>query len=649
MAVILPLIALVLLLLIFYKKTNYFRHSLLSSSICWGLLLTIITEVLSLIQSLVFSYLSLGWGFINILLIFIYLNIKLTKHKKKIDLKKIFYKLSNFWIIIVLGVTFVVTIVGLTALISPPNNRDSMDYHMARVAYWIQNHSLNHYPTHYLAQLYQGPLAELIIVNLQILSGGDYLANLVQWLSLIGSLLGVSLIAKLLGADLWGQLFSAVVAATIPMGILQGSSTQNDYVASFWLVCLTYFVLLNVKGQRNWSNFLQLSFSLGLAILTKGTSYIYALPLIIWFLLSELKYLKWQIWKPTLMLGIVVFIINLGHYSRNYLLFGKIIFTGNKYTNDAFSLPIFISNFIRNIALHLRTPVQSFNFLLQKVVSLIHQILGIDISDIRTTWSGQEFQLYFPSGQEAVSSLLHENLAANTLHLLLIVGAIFILFFQGKYKKDKLLFYYCIILISMFFLFCLLLKWQPWNSRLHLPIFVLFSPFSGSVFSRFKSRSFITFLSIFLIISSFPWVFFNTSRPIISNLKTESILTTSRTNQYFNNWPTIKNPYLKATGYINSQECSKIGLTRDFQVWQYPLFIFIKPTTSNPLEIRNINVTNISSEKMKVEPYKHFIPCAIISLNFPDQKKKISKEINTNTGTYSIKFSSRLINVFMKQ
>ncbi|MCS7249274.1 MAG: hypothetical protein NZ840_13700, partial [Anaerolineales bacterium] len=44
----------------------------------------------------------------------------------------------------------------------------------------------------------------------------------------IGAALGVSSIAEQLGAGVWGQLFAAVLSASIPMGILQGSSTQND-------------------------------------------------------------------------------------------------------------------------------------------------------------------------------------------------------------------------------------------------------------------------------------------------------------------------------------------------------------------------------------------------------------------------------------
>jgi 4-amino-4-deoxy-L-arabinose transferase-like glycosyltransferase len=75
------------------------------------------------------------------------------------------------------------------------------------------------------------------------LSGGDGLANMIQWFSFIGSIIGISLIARELGADRPGQLFSAAFCATIPMAILQASNTENHLSTAFWLVCFVYFSL----------------------------------------------------------------------------------------------------------------------------------------------------------------------------------------------------------------------------------------------------------------------------------------------------------------------------------------------------------------------------------------------------------------------
>src|SRR4029077_7792169 len=106
-----------------------------------------------------------------------------------------------------------------------------------------QNASLAPYPTHILRQLYLQPGAEFVLLHLQLLSGGDRLAGVVQWASMVGVLIGVSLIANDLGARRPGALCACLFAASLPIGVLESTSTQNDYVVAFWLVCVMAFAL----------------------------------------------------------------------------------------------------------------------------------------------------------------------------------------------------------------------------------------------------------------------------------------------------------------------------------------------------------------------------------------------------------------------
>ena len=66
----------------------------------------------------------------------------------------------------------------LVAVLRPPNTWDSMTYHMARVATWIQNGSIAFFPSHIERQNHSMPMAEFLILHLQLLSGSDRLANL---------------------------------------------------------------------------------------------------------------------------------------------------------------------------------------------------------------------------------------------------------------------------------------------------------------------------------------------------------------------------------------------------------------------------------------------------------------------------------------
>ena len=66
---------------------------------------------------------------------------------------------------------------------------------------------------------------------------------------MVSSMIGVSLIAKQLGAKQGGQLLASAFCASLPMGILQASSTQNDYTVALWIVCLAYFTLVMVSNS----------------------------------------------------------------------------------------------------------------------------------------------------------------------------------------------------------------------------------------------------------------------------------------------------------------------------------------------------------------------------------------------------------------
>jgi 4-amino-4-deoxy-L-arabinose transferase-like glycosyltransferase len=58
---------------------------------------------------------------------------------------------------------------------------------------------------------------------------------------MLSSLIGISLITKELGGNKTAQVISSLFCITLPMGILQSTSTQTDYVASLWIVIMVYF------------------------------------------------------------------------------------------------------------------------------------------------------------------------------------------------------------------------------------------------------------------------------------------------------------------------------------------------------------------------------------------------------------------------
>ena len=59
---------------------------------------------------------------------------------KKFKLKRLNFSTLDKCLLVAIFFMLLTTLV--TALISPPNNWDSMTYHMSRVEYWIQNKAI---------------------------------------------------------------------------------------------------------------------------------------------------------------------------------------------------------------------------------------------------------------------------------------------------------------------------------------------------------------------------------------------------------------------------------------------------------------------------------------------------------------------------
>lgn len=253
-----------------------------------------------------------------------------------------------------------------------------------------------------------------------------------------------------------------------------------------------------------------------------------------------------------------------------------------------------MSNFSRNVVLHSGIPK-----ITEPGVELLHKLLGIDINDPKTTWLGTTF------GVPRLSS--HEDSDGNPLHLLLLFLSIVAYFFYKDLRRTPCYLQYICALIIGFFLFCLYLKWQPWHSRLHLPLFVMFSPISALFLSNCRSKRFVNIIIIILLFSSLPWVLYNRHRPLLGK---DSILTTSRIQQYFRNRPHIKTFYEEATQLIVDRDCHSIGLQIGGDDWEYPLWVLLHRNQNNKYHINHVNVHNVSGTIL----HGDYNPCVLINI-----------------------------------
>jgi hypothetical protein len=578
---------------------------ILLAGVLWGLWLTLTTEILSLFKGLEFYTVLGSWCLLLLWSLWIIYRFPQNwLEKPRVLPLPLSLRILSGIIILIMATS------GMVALVSPPNNWDSMTYHLSRVMHWIQNQSVAHYSTHEIRQLYLGPWAEFAVMHLQILSNSDRFANMVQWLSMVGSVLGASFIARQLGANLSGQVLAALVTATIPMGILQAVTTQTDYVVSFWLVCLVSFILLAAQNL-NWLYVLGIAGSLGLAVLTKATAYIFAAPFLLWFCVLAFKTYRWQVWKSILTIGILVLLVNGGHYYRNLQLFGSPLgprlLGENPYANQVFTPATFISNVVRHMASHVNTPVLALKAGVEGGVQRLHNLLGLDVSDPRITWAGMHFGV--------TGFVVNEDLSGNFAHLVLILLALAGLTGRKFMRKRDLLFTYALLVTAAFLLFAFYLKWQPWISRLHLPLFVLWSPVVGVLLARLPARPISSITALLLIVQALPFLLQNPFHPVIGQ---ENIFNLSRSEQYFLRSPDLREPYLVAAELITAQKCRQVGLIMPPESWEYPFWALLHQPQDMPVQIEDLEVDNITDVLQESEKFE---PCAVICLKCKETQK----------------------------
>ncbi|NDA64723.1 MAG: hypothetical protein EBX50_22250, partial [Chitinophagia bacterium] len=206
--------------------------------------------------------------------------------------------------------------------------------------------------------------------------------------------------------------WSLALIATIPEVILQASSTQNDVVVSFFLLCSFYFGRQCTK-DKGVVHFVFFGLSIGLALLSKGTAYVYALPIVLFFGLSQISVsAQTKSLRPimcSVLAGLICLMVNFGHFKRNFSLTHSILGVdkteSKMYSNEAMGLGEWSSNVLKNAALHIGP--MPLNILANHLVVGLHKMLGSDVNNPKTNYLNMPFQA-------APDIPNHEDTSSNT-------------------------------------------------------------------------------------------------------------------------------------------------------------------------------------------------------------------------------------------
>ena len=184
----LPFAALGLAIALFHRRGREPGEAIVLGALSWGYAIALAMEALSLARAITFAGLVIGWAIAAaVLALAVFRRRPAGATPRLVRLRRLAAGLIlEEWILA--GVILLIgSVTLLLALVCPPNNWDSQTYHLPRIEHWIQNGSLEFYRTHIERQLDLPGFAEVLLLPLRLLSGGDRLLNLLQWLAGAGA------------------------------------------------------------------------------------------------------------------------------------------------------------------------------------------------------------------------------------------------------------------------------------------------------------------------------------------------------------------------------------------------------------------------------------------------------------------------------
>jgi 4-amino-4-deoxy-L-arabinose transferase-like glycosyltransferase len=650
------------------------RLSFLKATVLWGGLVTLFSEALSPLHLLDRTWLAAVWGVTAAgLMAWAYRRNAFGLLRER--LRAFPPRLPATDSILLIGLIVVVALLLAVAWIAPPNTVDSLLYHMARVVHWAEGQSLEHYPASYAHQLLKPTWAETAILNLRVLWGNDRPANLVQWFSMAGSLVVVSWIASRIGATRRAQILAALFAVSVPMGVLQATSTQNDYVVAFWAVCLFGLVVLGKQRELSRLETLCLALALGTGILTKGTFFVYALPLMAWHFGPMVFRRRPRHWltQGLVVVG-VVGLVNLGFWARNMVTYGGPYGTSDWLranltllrvapTPNGSILPPATPTLlgerqppepkVKEPSQRVAAPIPSeyaaqpdggdgrqtiASPSLQGVMGLVRRWARMIAYNFVTpssavnaavnTWLRQ-YPLVFDEvffSDQSIIAWNHEDTAGNPLHLLLVVATLILLIRQPRTRQSPSRWTLAGVVLATYALIPLVIGHGSsiWGLRYQMPFFILWAPVFGLAAGTVAQGALGLIGGLGFLAAALPWLLLNNTRPVIGHppwpTRTESVFRASQSELLFAAFagtdPGKREAFLEVADAIRSRACTEVGLRINSSDPDY-LFWRVLDAPESGVHIENIYP--LPETQRYADP--GFKPCAIICTICSDRER----------------------------
>ncbi len=438
------------------------RAAAVRAALAWAAAVLVLTEVLSACRALSFGPVLGAWIAIDSALAI------LAWRVSRRGGGPIYPRLDGWWLrILAAALAGLLTLSLVTAMLSPPNTPDALSYHLTRQLMWLQQRGVQHFVTLDDRALMMPPLCEMMQAHALLLSGGDGWANFPSWLAYGLGLVVASLLARELGAGRAAQALAAVMVATLPMAWHAASGAKNDLMVADWLGIFAWFALRLAAappGCRQRGEWLAAGVACGLSLATKTTALIFVpLPLVL------LAAAAWRNPRGAALLAGAALLLPAAHAWRNIEWYGTPLGVHRAEDGGAQGLELrtwqsVASNALRNATLHLTTPSPLINRKVCSVVVRLHDWLGLDVNDRRTTLWVLRYGVAWGPRDEMV--------AGAPAQFLLGLAAVPLLLFRVKPRGANVR-VIGILLAGGALLYCVALKWQPAGARLQLPAFLV--------------------------------------------------------------------------------------------------------------------------------------------------------------------------------
>jgi hypothetical protein len=297
-------------------------------------------------------------------------------------------------------------------MVVPPNNSDSMTYHLSRVGYWMQYGSYYPWATANIRQTVFPMNVELGFLWTILGWGTDQLSPFVQWTSAFVVVLSIYGVVRLMGYSRAASATVGLLFLTLTQPLLQSTTTQNDLTTAALWSSVTFFYFLGMKDGRK-DDFILSAIAFGLSLGAKSTSLI-ILP--VWGIFVLMTYfwgkrrMRVRIRQWVIVAAVSTLLLGSYIYLQNYIAYGSLLgppdnterVTGENGAGVIFRLELLRDNSARyfyqlvDFSPLPNSMADPLNNVKQEVFGFVFDLLHLPVDNAATYAAGREpFQLIY--------------------------------------------------------------------------------------------------------------------------------------------------------------------------------------------------------------------------------------------------------------